>query len=61
VSETVSCMTCHKRLAHTRGCCGSCYQRHLNAVRRGVVTWLQLQERGLALPAKEKDRRLWKR
>jgi len=59
VSEVVSCLTCHKRVGTIRGCCPSCYTRHGAAVRRGEVTWAQLEERGLVLPARAKDRRRW--
>jgi hypothetical protein len=38
-------------LARCRGLCRRCYQRCLLEVRRGQVSWVELERRGLAQPA----------
>ena len=59
--EVVGCLTCRQRLARTRGCCPACYTKHLKAVTRGEVSWAQLEQRGLVLPAQQKNNRAWVR
>lgn len=45
----------------TRGLCSMHYQQHLLQVQRGEVTWQELEDRGIVLPAKSKGSRIWER
>jgi hypothetical protein len=46
--ETAPCLTCRRRAARSRGCCRTCYNRHLLAVARGETTWEDLEQQGRA-------------
>ena len=50
-AESVACLTCHKHMQVTRGCCATCYKRYCIAVRAGQTTWAALEAAGRALPA----------
>ena len=52
--ESVSCLTCKERVVKSRGNCIRCYGRHLQAIRDGKTTWAELEQKGLALPAKRR-------
>jgi hypothetical protein len=49
---TISCLTCKERLAYRRGNCLRCYDRYRKSVQAGKTTWAELEEKGLALKAK---------
>jgi hypothetical protein len=59
MSEVVGCLTCRKRVGRIRGNCDSCYNKHRKAVARGEVTWPELEQRGLVLPAQQKGEHAW--
>ena len=50
-ANPVGCLTCHERVARTRGCCTRCHTRHKKAVAQGKTTWAALVAVGLVLPA----------
>jgi hypothetical protein len=50
----LTCLTCKERFAYRRGNCIRCHGRYANAVRSGKTTWVELEEKGLALPAKRR-------
>lgn len=43
----------------TRGNCQRHYQNYLLKVRRGEVSWKELEEQGLVLPANKMARHIW--
>jgi hypothetical protein len=50
--RSVACLTCKERIAYRRGNCNRCYVRYQQAIRDGKTTWAELEEKGLALRAK---------
>jgi hypothetical protein len=50
--NSLACLTCKERVVYRRGNCMRCHGRHALAVRSGKATWAELEEKGLALPAK---------
>jgi Rrf2 family protein len=46
-----ACHICGEKPASRRGCCASCYRRLAELVRAGVVTWAEMEQWGVILPA----------
>jgi hypothetical protein len=46
-------------IVKTRGLCHKCYQYASKLVRRGLVTWEDLEKRGKSLPRKRLSRMSW--
>jgi hypothetical protein len=59
--DPIGCLTCHRRVARTRGCCNSCYVRHYKAVAKGQATWRELEQQDLVLPAQRRGKHSWQR
>ena len=47
----ISCMKCHDRIRHIRGCCQRCHAVFRREVRAGLTTWSKLESEGKVLPA----------
>lgn len=49
--KLVGCIKCHERLAHVRGLCWGCYEWYRTRIKKGILTWQQLEGEGKCLVA----------